>query len=1574
MDRAPTQRRAGRNVGFAPVAQNDSDLEAADDVSQYWELPVNQPRESVFHSRVRDIFRNTALGQFDEDEGLQHIAADTAQIGYAPVESHMALDGLEEATIAELAGPGPMEYYAPYAPYVRGHNRAPSALSGESDTLTEKTFVEREQLEEKDKFLRFEPMVTTIEVDDDIPSKPTPTELPDYKPAALKRRFLLILFSAVVALLAFMITALFVLPKSSSATTSDVISRNASEIKPRSHELTQRSVRLVHGLDARKHDDSGSSSAEISPSDDEQISIPTLGITLTVGITLTDPDVTTTTPETTTTTSKVSDKTTTPKSEPSEIKTEPSTSPETSTTTSSLHTTSTSTSTRTGKGITTSTTTSTTAAEEVPTPTDAEPNKPSKGGDDKSPTTVKETTATTSTTTTSLTTTSSKKPDPAENDSTTSSTTSSTTAVTTTKKDPEPSDGGHGSGGDKGHAGGGNDQSPSPGYTPTSTVSTSSQSSESSTLNTDPTSSHKAGGGGPMSSKESDPTSQAETTATATVVVPTSQKPPGDDSKTLSTSSLSSDGDVSLPSSTATNPPGATCTVEVVQTVTSWITVPVLTIDLGLIKKFVPPQATRLGRREAARCDTTVTTTLSTTTLLITTAPVTVTIGIPPVLPTSPTSPASPTSPGENPGTTSTTSFIPTNSGAPTPTDTSVVNPGTTGPSTVSEVTTGTTTNAADSPTVVPGGESTPTTTLPSSQPVQQSGSPTSSENAGGATLTNTTPATTAQATGPNDPNSTEAIPTFPGEVKTTPSPETTAASAPPASEGSGAATASSSMTTTISVVVPPPPTSTVITVIHTTTNSDSSLTTSTFVSTIVISVSTPVDSGGQRPPGTLPNQGSTTVQHTVTLPTPDTHNTGPGHADPSQGGDNDHRPPPPETPTHTPTTTVVRVIESTRVVSSIESTVTPTSTVTDKSGLIAVGNYITTVPITAAMFVTRLRTTTIDDGDPASGATQVIASSTLTDENGKPTATSLETLYQHLATVIEKDYNGNPTTTKYQIIQETPRTTTMTGLNGRVMVRTYFEDVSTITMTDSRGKITGYQVLHITDLPTVTTLRDAAGNPTSTMTIMMPAGTSTSFSTVVVDPTSTPKANASVANPTIAAVPVSSGYYFLGILLPTLLAIGISIPIRILDQTVKLHQPFSAMTSKEGAETKDSLGLKTTGLWGLISGVLSPKTGNWLLAVTGLLTVVNSILIALSTEALELEVQDFDCPLSSDGRFKTCPTSVVVSRTSAKFAAGLICLMAILIIVVAIGLWQRRTGVENDSPWSIFEMWRLAQDENTLTRLDSLDWKLGGIICKEEVIRAFGKKRYKLGYLENKEEGRWQRVIKMKNDEGEYRSKRTYGTTRICGMPFFTLSLSGRILFFLLQLALALMVLLYRNTHGAFQDFMDSENFGGRFILTGAGVVISIIWWNFFTCVAFLSPYRLMYRKQPFEKVAHLSPPSNPFSGFWRVISREHPDNYLGVVAFTAILSEFLPLFLANVPARLEEQDPMSTACVWLTISVICIMAMVLISSFIISWPPEMPMDPSTVAGAMFYASKNMTSRKRKSSSTLGSRSTNIV
>ncbi|KAK6210891.1 hypothetical protein LQW54_005768 [Pestalotiopsis sp. IQ-011] len=582
-------------------------------------------------------------------------------------------------------------------------------------------------------------------------------------------------------------------------------------------------------------------------------------------------------------------------------------------------------------------------------------------------------------------------------------------------------------------------------------------------------------------------------------------------------------------------------------------------------------------------------------------------------------------------------------------------------------------------------------TTLQSSEPAQQPGAPsqaTTPESDAGTTLITTTQATapggavptnpTTQATAPGDTAPTNINSPNPGDPNTNLPPTTTAVPDTPVTTISGIVI-SLSTATTANVDVPPQ-TTMIISQVYTTTNSDKSVITSSLVSTIVIDVTTPLDHGAAPSTATLPDQVTGTFQHTITLPTVNTQDTHQDHPDPTasaQAGYTDDVPPQKTTQTTTKMT-VIQVVESTSVVYSVRTTVTPTLTptasVTDDVGLVVLGPaYETTIPVTTVMFAAHMVTTPVDELGNPSGATQTVATVSQTDENGMITGTLTGTFFDIPTTITETDFNGYPTATTTQHRLYTPSKTTITDRNGHIYIQTYFADVTTRPMRNSRGIITGYEYLYVTDSPVVTTLRDADGNPTRTVTQMMPAGTSTSTSTVLV--TSTGIANVSAMNPTMATLPVPSGYYFLGLLLPTLLAIGISIPIRILDQTVKLHQPFSAMTLKGyGALPSESLCLKTNGLWGLISGFVNPRMGNWLLTVTGILVVANSILIALSTETLEIQIQEGDCVTSGDESIRTCPTSLVVAEAPAKLTAGLICLMAILIATAAKGLWRRRT------------------------------------------------------------------------------------------------------------------------------------------------------------------------------------------------------------------------------------------------------------------------------------------------------------
>lgn len=103
-------------------------------------------------------------------------------------------------------------------------------------------------------------------------------------------------------------------------------------------------------------------------------------------------------------------------------------------------------------------------------------------------------------------------------------------------------------------------------------------------------------------------------------------------------------------------------------------------------------------------------------------------------------------------------------------------------------------------------------------------------------------------------------------------------------------------------------------------------------------------------------------------------------------------------------------------------------------------------------------------------------------------------------------------------------------------------------------------------------------------------------------------------------------------------------------------------------------------------------------------------------------------------------------------------------------------------------------------------------------------------------------------------------------------------------------------------------------------------------------------------EKAVRLNPPTNPYSGLWVVCTGRHPDSYLGVVALTAVLADFLPVLSANVPSKVLQASAAHMACTWLTTAVLGTMVIVLTWSLLLTWP-HMPMNPSTVAGAMYYS-----------------------
>ncbi|RYP41399.1 hypothetical protein DL767_001037 [Monosporascus sp. MG133] len=542
-----------------------------------------------------------------------------------------------------------------------------------------------------------------------------------------------------------------------------------------------------------------------------------------------------------------------------------------------------------------------------------------------------------------------------------------------------------------------------------------------------------------------------------------------------------------------------------------------------------------------------------------------------------------------------------------------------------------------------------------------------------------------------------------------------------------------------------------------------------------------------------------------------------------------------------------------------------------------------------------------------------------------------VQTLVLTPTLAVETDANGIPTAT----LTKYPSFTSVIPTS------------HTTVLTNSLGQPTGTVVTDALLTPSITVETDPNGIPTATRTSYDIIPTKEPDSTVV------------------RVWHMTYGEYFIGMFLPTILAMAISIPIRILDLNVKLLQPWHELTKPGGASGRRSLCLETGGWWGLINAVRWVFGGHVLIVLTTSLVLASALLVPLSSEAIAFDLQG-TC-VKGSGNAKGCVYVVSVFREAAGGTLALLALMAMMVFTILCYLVKWQTGVWAN-PWSICGISSLSLNEDVRKLFPS--HADGGAAGKtpDELMRSILKDHcFSLGYFKNSEGGLEYGIMLQKNDvvepylegvrdENTPPLDRTHwynGQTRTGKkhhQPFFMLKYSGRALLLILLCGILALILYYNNTGGEtpFEYFMMSESFGVRFLFSGVGFIITLCWSSFFDSVAVLSPYHLLAQApQSAQRSILLAPPTNAFSGLWSAVRRR--DGFLAVVAFTSVLSELLPVLLAEIPFRVSQTYLVHLITTWSAVGILCIMLLVLVSSFFVKWP-HMPLDPTTVAGAMYY------------------------
>ncbi|KAL6399087.1 Zonadhesin [Ilyonectria robusta] len=434
----------------------------------------------------------------------------------------------------------------------------------------------------------------------------------------------------------------------------------------------------------------------------------------------------------------------------------------------------------------------------------------------------------------------------------------------------------------------------------------------------------------------------------------------------------------------------------------------------------------------------------------------------------------------------------------------------------------------------------------------------------------------------------------------------------------------------------------------------------------------------------------------------------------------------------------------------------------------------------------------------------------------------------------------------------------------------------------------------------------------------------------------------------------ITEGGYFLGKFLPPFLAVMLSIPARIIDFNAQLYQPFYALNLPNGALGPNSMTLHYSGWIGFVKPFTTLAQGQPVTFLSMLIVWCTALMTPLATEAIGVKMHGKCTNFNPVG----CAAALGVSPTPTRALIALIAFTIVLLCLLLFFLRNWETGL-HANPWSVAGIASLATNREIRPQRST----------ERKIAKEMAEKRYGFGYFENSR-GQTEYGLVLYDDAGEtLQGQDNMGTIsevssvdsldvtrkKRRGNPFIALGIIWRLCFMLFLAGLMVLTLYYGitfKTQDSFQGFMTSQTFGIRFMFAVLGVIISFGWTALFISVAMIVPYQVMaHSPQSASNSILLTRPTNPFSGIWSAL--KHGQPFPAVVAFMTILSEFMPILLANIPYTLTQTEITHDICLHMSVVILGLMVLTLGGSFFIRYP-HMPVDPRSIAGAMYYVSES--------------------
>ncbi|KAF5879462.1 uncharacterized protein Bfra_006670 [Botrytis fragariae] len=153
------------------------------------------------------------------------------------------------------------------------------------------------------------------------------------------------------------------------------------------------------------------------------------------------------------------------------------------------------------------------------------------------------------------------------------------------------------------------------------------------------------------------------------------------------------------------------------------------------------------------------------------------------------------------------------------------------------------------------------------------------------------------------------------------------------------------------------------------------------------------------------------------------------------------------------------------------------------------------------------------------------------------------------------------------------------------------------------------------------------------------------------------------------------------------------------------------------------------------------------------------------------------------------------------------------------------------------------------------------------------------------------------------------------------------------------------------FNRFMNSQGFGVRFFMTALGTGTNLLWSRIDNDFRKMDPYHQLLRGNAKPQNLILAPVHmSPYSALIPSIGRKH---YLvSWISFCSILSEFLPITLANIPYSNTEMRLVLLTCFYLAMAILSLMIIGVMLLLLRSrhGVKSLPKKPCTIAARLEY------------------------